>query len=136
MTPEEKQRLIERARAILLEQVPHWEPATPEESNPSSGYEQLAAAVRGALAGERGGVPTLHRVFDERFFAATNSHHEYALAALSLALLGDRASIQRIRAVSAINLNREAKPLALAILDATEEPLPAHGGSNSSPEKA
>ncbi|NVJ04513.1 hypothetical protein HUW63_04545 [Myxococcus sp. AM001] len=67
-------------------------------------------------------IPTLHRVLDERFFARTNSMNENALASLSLALLGDRASIPRIRAAHAFNLNREAKPLALAILDDMEEP--------------
>ncbi|MCP3165289.1 hypothetical protein [Myxococcus qinghaiensis] len=122
MTAEEKQRLIERARAILLEQVPHWEPASREEGKPLSGYEQLGVAVRGALAGDPGVIPTLHRVLDERFFATTNSLNENALASLGLALLGDHASIPRIRAAPGINLNREAKPLALAILDALEEP--------------
>ncbi|WP_164015416.1 hypothetical protein [Pyxidicoccus trucidator] len=67
-------------------------------------------------------VTTLRRVFDEPGFAMTNSLHECALAALGLALLGDHQSIQRIRGVSPINLNREAKPLALAILDAGEQP--------------
>ncbi|NVJ24553.1 MULTISPECIES: hypothetical protein [Myxococcus] len=122
MTPEEKQRLIERARAILLEQVPHWEPATRVQGKPLSGYEQLASAVRGALAGDPGVIPTLHRVLDEPFFATTNSLNENALASLSLALLGDHASIPRIRAAPGINLNRQAKPLALAILDAPKEP--------------
>lgn len=122
MTPEEKQRLIERARAILLEQVPHWEPASRVEGRPLNGYEQLGVAVRGALAGDPGVIPTLHRVLDERFFATTNSLNENALASLGLALLGDRASIPRIRAAPGINLNREAKLLALAILDAPEEP--------------
>ncbi|NMO18491.1 hypothetical protein HPC49_24340 [Pyxidicoccus fallax] len=70
-------------------------------------------------------VTTLRRVFDEWGFAMTNSLNEQALASLGLALLGDRQSIQRIRGGRPINLNREAKPLALAILDAGEhEDLP------------
>lgn len=121
MTPVEKQRLVERARAILLESVRHYEPRAPREDAPPDPHAQLDAAVRGALAGDRGTVTTLRRVFDEPGFAVTNSLHEQALASLALALLEDRDSIQRIRRGTPINLNREAKPLALAILEATPE---------------
>ena len=121
MTPAEKQRLIDRARAILLEHVRHRETRILRENRPPSSYDELDTAVRGALAGDRGVVTTLRRVFDEPGFAMTNSLHEYALASLGLALLGDHASIQRIRGGASINQNREAKPLALAILDAGEQ---------------
>ncbi|MFP2925808.1 hypothetical protein ACLESO_11435 [Pyxidicoccus sp. 3LG] len=70
-------------------------------------------------------ITTLRRVFDEWGFAMTNSLNECALASLGLALLGDHESIQRIRGVSPINLSREAKPLALALLDAGEQDLPS-----------
>ena len=121
MLPEEKQRLIDRARDILLEHARRHAPSTPSEDPQPNSYELLDAAVRGALAGDRSVVTTLRRVFDEPWFARTNSTHEYAVASLGLALLGDRESLQRIRGVSPINLNREAKPLALALLDAGEQ---------------
>jgi len=120
LNPTEKQRLIERARAILLEQVRLREPPAPSEEAPRSAYDELDAAVRDALAGAPGAVTTLRRVFDEPGFAVTNSLNECALAALGLALLGDVQSIPRIRRVLPINLSREAKPLALAILEASE----------------
>lgn len=119
MTPADKQKLLDRARAILLEHLRHREPpATREGSPPPNNYDQLDAAVRGALAGDLSAVPTLRRVFDEPGFAVTNSLNEQALASLGLALLEDFPSIQRIRGGCLINLNREAKPLALAILEA------------------
>ncbi|RKH98991.1 hypothetical protein D7Y13_28420 [Corallococcus praedator] len=40
---------------------------------------------------------------------------------LGLALLGYRQSLQRIRGMNTLNMNREAKPLALASLDAGEQ---------------
>lgn len=129
MPPEEKQRLIDRARAILSDHVRRREPPTPREDRPRSSYDELDDAVRGALAGDRGRVTTLRRVFDEPGFAMTNSLHECALASLGLALLGDRESLQHIREVLPINMNREAKPLALAILDAGEQQDPPPGSS-------
>ncbi|MCY1021615.1 hypothetical protein [Pyxidicoccus sp. MSG2] len=120
MPSAEKQRLIDRARAILLEQLRLHEARGRRKDEPRSSYDELDDAVRGALAGDVGTVTTLRRVFDEWGFAMTNSLNECGVASLGLALLGDRQSIQRIRGVSPINLNREAKPLALAILDAGE----------------
>jgi hypothetical protein len=131
LNPAEKQRLIERARAILLEQVRLREPPAPSEGAPRGAYEELEAAVRDALAGEQGAVTTLRRVFDEPGFAVTNSLNECALAALGLALLGDVQSIPRIRKVLSINLSREAKPLALVILEAREPPESRHEGRDS-----
>ncbi len=128
MSPVEKQSLIERARAILLEQVRLRESPDRWDGAPRTGYDELEAAVRDALAGEQGAVTTLRRVFDEPGFAMTNSLSECALAALGLALLGDVPSIPRIRRVRPINLSREAKPLALAILE-DSEPRDAQPGS-------
>jgi hypothetical protein len=113
----EKQKLIDRARAFLQEYMLRRGTRTPREGEPPSAYDLLDAAVREALAGDASAVPTLRRVFDEPGFAITNSLHEQGLAALALALLGDRESIPRIRRGRPINLNREAIPLALAILE-------------------
>lgn len=121
MTPLEKQRLIDRARTILVEHVRHREQPTLWKGASHSGYDELDNAIRRALTGDSGAVMTLRRVFDEPGFAVTNSLNEQALASLGLAVLGDRESIQRIRGATSINLNREAKPLALAILDAGGE---------------
>ncbi|AKF87195.1 hypothetical protein MFUL124B02_39175 [Myxococcus fulvus 124B02] len=117
MTAEERQKLVERARALLLEQVVHWESPMRWSEDDRNGYRKLAVAARQALEGDAGAIPTLRRVFDESFFARTNSHNEYGLASLGLALLGDLESVERIRAVSPINLNRTTKPLALALLE-------------------
>ncbi|HYI02395.1 hypothetical protein [Hyalangium sp.] len=116
----EKQRLIDRARSILEQHLRLREPPLPWEGGVRSAYDELDDAIERALAGDHGAIATLRRVFLEPGFAMTNSLNEQAIAALALALLGDRQSIQRIRGVTPINLNREAKPLALAILD--EEP--------------
>ncbi|MCY1000503.1 hypothetical protein OWM54_25495 [Myxococcus sp. MISCRS1] len=117
MTAEERRKLVEQARALLLEQVVRWESPMRWSEDDSNGYRKLAVAARQALAGDTGAIATLRRVFDESFFARTNSHNEYGLASLGLALLGDRESVERIRAVSPINLNRTTKPLALALLE-------------------
>ncbi|WP_342375387.1 hypothetical protein NVS55_29395 [Myxococcus stipitatus] len=121
MTTEERQQLVERARGLLTQHLARWEEPAPWAKNRDSSYGQLTVAVRQALAGDPGAIPTLRRVFGEPFFARTNSHNEYGLASLALALLGDRESLERIRAVMPINLNRETRPLALALL---EEPSP------------
>lgn len=128
MPPAQKQSLIDRAREILLEHVRRHEARARGESHPQSSYDELDAAVRGALEGDRGVVTTLRRVFDEPGFAMTNSLNECAVASLGLALLGDSESIQRIRGVRPINVCREAKPLALALLDAWEQDLPPRHG--------
>ncbi|QSQ13889.1 hypothetical protein [Myxococcus landrumensis] len=119
MTADKRQQLVERARDLLSKQVVHWEAPAPwaQAQDESSSYRQLAVAVRQALAGDLGAIPTLRRVFGEPFFARTNSHNEYGLASLGLALLGDRESLEHIRGVMPINLNRETRPLALALLE-------------------
>ncbi|WP_338864567.1 hypothetical protein [Myxococcus stipitatus] len=115
MTADARQQLVERARDLLSRQVVRWEQSASRDEH--SGYRQLAVAARQALAGDRDAIPTLRRVFDEPFFARTNSHNEFGLASLGLALLGDRESLERIRGVMPINLNREARPLALALFE-------------------
>jgi hypothetical protein len=120
MPSAEKQRLVDRARSILEQHLRLREPPLLWEGDVRSAYDELDDAIERALAGDHRAIATLRRVFHEPGFAVTNSLNEQAIAALGLALLGDRQSIQRIRGVTPINLNREAKPLALAILD--EEP--------------
>lgn len=117
MTADERQQLVERARDLLSKQVVRWEQPASRDDDEHSGYRQLAVAARQALAGDRDAIATLRRVFDEPFFARTNSHNEFGLASLGLALLGDRDSLERIRGVMPINLNRETRPLALALLE-------------------
>ncbi|AGC47237.1 hypothetical protein MYSTI_05964 [Myxococcus stipitatus DSM 14675] len=117
MTAEERQQLVEQARDLLTKHVVRWEEPAPWAEHRDSSYTQLAVAVRQALAGDSGAIPTLRRVFGEPFFARTNSHNEYGMASLGLALLGDRESLELIRGVMPINLNRETRPLALALLE-------------------
>ena len=91
------------------------------ESEESSDYEKFDAALALALLGDAEAIPTLRRVFDEQFFALSNSEMEYGYAAVALALLGDRESINRIRGGSRVNGSGLHSDMALRHLDARED---------------
>ncbi len=88
------------------------------EDTEASDYEKLDAALELALLGDEAAIPTLRRVFDEPFFALTNSEIEYGHAAVALALLADTASIDRIRGGSRVNTSGLHIEMALKQLGA------------------
>lgn len=79
-------------------------------------HRRLDAALVLALRGDARAIATCRLVFTESGFAITNSMNELAYASLALALLGDVEFLPRIRRSIAINLNRQAQPIAVRLL--------------------
>lgn len=97
-----------------------WVALAADEAAPP--YGRLAAGLCLALIGDRRGIPVLRMVFDRPGFAITNSCNEQGLAALGLALLGDRASAARIDSCVRINASALHAEIARQLLAASAEP--------------
>jgi len=83
----------------------------------ADGYDRLDAALGLAEESDPAALPILRRVFDDRWFALTNSCNECGYAALALALLGDVESIGRLQRGPRVNIAGPFADLAIAILE-------------------